>query len=225
MGHDSQPANTAADGKGSDPKSRDIHGAHCIATMIESIASSKQKATTQPALRACTWFTCCMLTLLAPRPVDAQQPSVKDLHFLVGTWQTEEHHLASGWWEKSTRTGTYILDSTYLQLESVAVNSSGKKRTYRFLIHYDSDTDQFEMVCIYSNWPKVRTEILVWDQSNRTIKLTGKPEADEYSERTGLMQFTSDFSAYTWKGANKSGKVDNPRVFEYEEKGKRVTNH
>ena len=114
------------------------------------------------------------------------------------------------------------MDSTYLQLESVAVNSSGKKRTYRFLIHYDSNTDQFEMVCIYSNWPKVRVETLTWDKQSRTLKIVGKPNEDEYSERTGLIQFSPDFSGYTWKGANKSGEAANPRIFEYEEKGTRV---
>jgi hypothetical protein len=48
--------------------------------------------------------------------------------------------------------------------------------------------------------------------------------ADEYSERTGIIQFNSDFTAYTWRGINKSGRPEQPRIFEYEEQGRRVGN-
>jgi hypothetical protein len=151
----------------------------------------------------------------------AQQESVKDLDFLIGTWQTEEHNKAGDWWEKSTRTGIFILDEQYIQLESVAVSSTGKKRTYRFLIHYDSQSKQFEMISIYGNYPKSRTEIMEWDKNNRKLTLKSKPSEDEYSDRAGVIQFNDDFTEYIWTGSNKSGDPQKPRIFEYEEVGKK----
>jgi hypothetical protein len=152
----------------------------------------------------------------------SQEASIRDLDFLIGTWQTEEHNEASGWWEKSTRTGTYILEGQYLQLESISVSSTGKKRTYRFLIHYDNRNKQFEMVCIFSNWPKVQIDLLIWDKASRTLTLKNKPIDDEYSERAGVIEFNADYNEYTWTGANKSGDPKAPRIFEYVEKGKKM---
>jgi len=152
------------------------------------------------------------------------QATVKDLHFLVGTWEAEEHNKEKTWWEKCTRSGTYILDSTYIQLESVAVSSTGKKRTYRFMIHYDKTAKQFEMVCMYSNWPKVQVNFLEWDSEKRTLTLRNKPEAEEYGARTGAIQFSADYDTYTWKGINKSGDRQKPSIWEYEESGNRTNN-
>ncbi len=152
----------------------------------------------------------------------AQTTTVKDLHFLIGAWEAEEQNKEKNWLERCTRTGTYVLDSTYIQLESVAINSSNKKRTYRFLIHYDSKSKQFEMIGLFSNWPKVRTEILEWDKANRKLILKSKPASDEYSEREGVIQFNEDFTAYKWTGINKSGDRMKPNIWEYEEIGKRI---
>jgi len=154
---------------------------------------------------------------------NAQHSSIKDLEFLIGTWQTEEHNKAGDWWEKSTRIGTYILDDQYIQLESSSISSTGKKRTYRFLIHYDNKVKQFEMICIYSNYPKYRTELLELDKQGRRLLLRSKPTDDEFSERTGTMEFNADFTEYTWTGANKSGDPTKPTVFEFIERGKRTS--
>lgn len=113
-------------------------------------------------------------------------PSVKDLHFLIGTWQVEEVNQGKNWWEKCTRTGTYVLDSTYIQLESVAVSSTGKKRTYRFMIHFDKTVNQFEMICMYGNWSKIQTDLLVWDREKRILTIRNKPQEGEYVERIGV---------------------------------------
>ena len=68
--------------------------------------------------------------------VFSQQKSIKDLDFLIGKWEVREDNTEKNWWEKSKRTGRYILDSTYIELKSAAISSSGKKRTYRWFIHF-----------------------------------------------------------------------------------------
>lgn len=170
------------------------------------------------------FFTGALISaLVVTTACNAQHPSIKDLEFLIGTWETEEHSKTGDWWEKSTRSGTYILDAQYIQLESSSISSTGKRRTYRFLIHYDNRSKRFEMISIYSNYPKYRTEILEWDNQGRKLQLRSQPIDDEFSERTGTMQFNEDFSEYTWTGTNKSGDPKKPSVFEFIEQGKRTS--
>jgi hypothetical protein len=152
----------------------------------------------------------------------AQQSTIKDLNFLIGAWEAKEHNKEKAWWEECTRTGTYILDSTYIQLESVAISSTGKKRIYRFLIHYNSVVRQFEMVSMYSNWPKIQNDILDWNKERRVLTIRNKPEEGEYTERVGMMQFNEDLTSYKWTGINKSGDRTKPNIWEYEEIGKRL---
>jgi hypothetical protein len=163
-----------------------------------------------------------LILVLLSSKMYAQETTIKDLHFLLGVWQAEEHNKETTYWEKCTRTGTYVLDSTYIQLESVAVSSTGKKRTYRFMIHYDKTAKQFEMICMYSNWPKVQIDFLDWNKETKTITIRNKPETEEYRERVGSMQFSADYSSYIWTGTNKSGERLKPRIWVFEENGKRI---
>lgn len=151
-----------------------------------------------------------------------QHTSIKDLQFLIGTWEAVERNKENTWWEKCTRTGTYMLDSTYIKLESVAVASTGKQRTYSFMIHYDKTAGHFEMIGMYSNWPKIRVEFLDWDSESRTIRLQSKPDGGEYSERVGTIKFNEKFDSYVWTGVNKSGDRLNPAVWEFTERGQRM---
>jgi hypothetical protein len=162
-----------------------------------------------------------MLGLLSSK-MYAQPATIKDLYFLIGTWEAEEQNKEKNWSEKCTRVGTYVLDSTYIQLESVAVSSTGKKRGYRFLIHYNSAVHQFEMVSIYSNWPKMQHDILDWNTVKRALTIRSKPEEGDYAERIGTMQFNEDFTTYKWAGINKSGDRMKPNIWEYQEIGKRI---
>lgn len=90
------------------------------------------------------------------------------------------------------------------------------------MIHYDKTAGHFEMIGMYSNWPKIRVEFLDWDSENRTIRLQSKPDEGEYSERIGTIKFNKKFDSYTWTGVNKSGDRLNPAVWEFTELGKRV---
>ena len=147
--------------------------------------------------------------------------SIKDLDFLTGEWKVKEDNSENDWWEKSTRTVQYALDSTYIVLEASAISSSGKERTYLWYIHHNSKKNQFEMVSMFSNWHKAQFDILIWEPKERKliIKNGTDPNADEYHERYGEMVFNEDFDEYVWIGENKYGDRNNPSIWKYVEKG------
>ena len=165
-----------------------------------------------------------ILLLINVLDVFSQEKSIKDLAFLIGTWEVREDNEEEKWWEQSTRTAHYTLDSTYIELESVAISSSGKERTYRWLIHYNSKAEQFEMVSMYSNWHKVQFDILTWDIGSRQLIIRNGVAAnsDEYHERYGEIVFDENFNNYIWKGENKYGDRDDPGIWKYIEKGLRI---
>ena len=150
-----------------------------------------------------------------------QDSSISDLSFLIGTWEVREDNDERTWWEESTRTGRYILDSMYIELDAVAISSSGKKRTYRWLIHYNWEAGQFEMVSFFSNWPRVQFDVLNWDPLTRKLTIVNKPNPDLYHERFGVLEFSADFNSYVWTGENKSGDPSKPNIWRYVEKGER----
>ncbi len=154
----------------------------------------------------------------------AQEKKIQDLDFLIGEWKVREDNKEENWWEKSTRTARYVLDSTYIELESKALSSKGKRRTYRWYIHYNSKAQQFEMVSMFSNWHKVERDILHWDSENRklTVQNISDSNSNEYHERFGEISFDESFNKYVWKGENKYGDPREPSIWKYVEKGSRI---
>ncbi|WP_370090118.1 hypothetical protein [Ekhidna sp.] len=155
---------------------------------------------------------------------DSSEQSIQDLEFLIGTWKVREDNKEKTWWEESTRIGSYILDSTYIELSAFAVTSTGKKRTYLWLIHHNKKTQQFEMISMFSNWYKMQFDKLNWDSNNRIliIQSGGDPGSNEYHDRYGELVFDEDFNGYVWNGRNKYGDESNPSIWEYVEKGTKV---
>ncbi len=172
-----------------------------------------------------------LLFVLILTPVQSQQTNkkttIKDLDFLIGIWEVREDNIEKAWWEKSTRVGAYILRGTVIELKTTAISSSGKERTYLWLIQYNKKTEQFEMVSIYSNWHIMLFDILHWDLEQRTLTIRNNKQrsTNEYSERFGKIVFEEDYNAYTWKGKNKYGDPNKPSIWNYIEKGTRIKEH
>jgi len=165
-----------------------------------------------------------IISLIITGNVFSQEKSIKDLEFLVGAWEVREDNNENDWWEKATRTGRYILDSTYIELNATAISSTGKERTYRWFIHYNSKKNQFEMVSMFSNWHEVLVDILIWDSTKRKLTIRNNVDlnSDEYHERYGEIIFDENFKSYIWTGENKNGDPNNPSIWKYVEKGSRI---
>lgn len=162
----------------------------------------------------------CMFNSLVT--INAQ--SINDLDFLIGKWEVREDNKEKDWWEKSTRIGQFVLDSMYIELKSNALSSSGKKRTYRWYIHFNSKTQEFEMISLFSNWHSVLFDILDWNKESRKLTIRNKIDLNtsDYHERFGEIIFSEDFNLYEWKGQNKYGDANSPSIWNYIEKGIRI---
>ena len=75
--------------------------------------------------KALIWICLITLTGAVTAQGNTNPPSIRDLDFLIGTWEVREDNREKGWWEESTRKGSFILDSTYIKLSATAVTSSG----------------------------------------------------------------------------------------------------
>ncbi|MEQ8906250.1 hypothetical protein [Ekhidna sp.] len=172
------------------------------------------------------WICLIALTGMVTAQENTNSPSIRDLDFLIGTWEVREDNEEKEWWEESIRKGSYILDSTYIELSAIAISSSGKERTYLWLIHYNAKDQQFEMLSMFSNWYKMQFDVLNWDKAKRTLTIEsgGDPGSNEYHERFGEMVFNENYNGYIWKGKNKYGDEDNPGIWEYVEKGSKTEN-
>ena len=148
--------------------------------------------------------------------------SIKDLDFLVGTWEVREDNIDKNWWETATRIGKYVLKENFIELKAESIDSNGRKREYRWYFHYNKRAKQFEMTSMFSNWHKVQSDILEWDVKSRTLTIRNNSAVSEFPKRYGKMVFSKDFKSYVWKGENKSGDPKKPRIWRYIEKGFRV---
>lgn len=148
--------------------------------------------------------------------------SIKDLDFLIGTWEVREDIEDKGWWEKAIRVGKYVLKGNFIELKANSIDSNGKEREYSWFINYNKKTKQFEMTSMFSNWYKVQSDILEWNAKKRTLTIRNKPMGGEFHERLGKMIFDKNFKSYVWKGENKYGDPNKPGIWRYIEKGTRT---
>ena len=163
-----------------------------------------------------------LLMLWLPIGIIAQEKGIKELDFLIGTWETREDNIETGWLETATRDISYALKDNYIELKATSMDSNGRAREYYWYINYNKKAQQFEMVSMFSNWHKTQFDILEWDPPKRKLTIRNRPDREsEFSERFGELIFSEDFNTYTWKGENKYGDPNNPSVWKYIEKGVR----
>jgi hypothetical protein len=86
----------------------------------------------------------------------AAQSPLDPLRPLLGVWDTRDiYYPAAGdsSIEIGVRTCELVMNDTYIQCETRASRAGGRARTYRFMINYNRNTSQFEMLSIWSNVP------------------------------------------------------------------------
>src|SRR5688572_24214767 len=111
----------------------------------------------------------------------SQDNSIRDLHMLIGKWKTEDIYMKgtpSELIDKGERTCQYILNDTYINCETISVNSTGARRKYQFLINYNNITGQYEMISIYSNWPMKRQDVITIHENGKVLEIIGQPDTE-----------------------------------------------
>ncbi|MEM9548067.1 MAG: hypothetical protein AAGA77_18950 [Bacteroidota bacterium] len=166
-----------------------------------------------------------LLSVFLIQDINAQEGKLQNLDFLIGTWETREEIADKGWWETSTREIEYTLGGNYIRLNAKSIDSNGREREYSWFINYNKNTEQFEMISMFSNWYKTQFDVLTWNEEDRTLVIQHKEGMDEeYHERYGEMTFSEDFKNYTWKGENRYGDPNDLGIWRYVETGQKIGN-
>lgn len=112
-------------------------------------------------------------TLFMIAAISCSSQSIKDLDFLIGTWQVEETILPgrdNEYQEKGTRTCEYYLDGSFIKCEaSTVVSRNGKKRSYAYYINYDKEEDCFWATNFASDFPLHGLHQWFLDKENQQI--------------------------------------------------------
>ncbi len=98
-----------------------------------------------------------LLLMLVVLSSHAFSQSIKDLDFLIGTWNVEETiypGTKKAYQEKGTRTCEYYLNGSFIKCESeTVVQKNGKKRYYAYLINYDQSENCFHATNLANDFP------------------------------------------------------------------------
>ncbi len=114
-----------------------------------------------------------LTTLLVSIALSCPGQSIKDLDFLIGTWEVEETILPgrdNEYQEKGTRTCEYYLDGSFIKCEaSTVITHTGKKRTYAYYINYDQKEDCFWATNFANDFPLHGLHQWFLDQENQQL--------------------------------------------------------
>jgi len=123
--------------------------------------------------------------------------SIKDLDFLVGTWDTHEviyEGTPKEYIETGERVCAYYMDSTYIKCETKGLRK-GKPRTYAFLFNYDAQKKHFQLLKIFGDYSFYANKSwkIDWEQQLILEEDTG---GDQY---IGNIDF-ADPNRIIWRG-------------------------
>lgn len=110
-----------------------------------------------------------LIPMIISEGIIAQEKGIKELDFLIGTWETREENKENGYWETSIREIKYTLKENYILIKSNSIDFNGRKREYNWYINFNKKSNRFEMVSMFSNWHKTQFDVLEWDKEKRTL--------------------------------------------------------
>lgn len=148
----------------------------------------------------------CAMMVIASTSLFAQ--SIKDLDFLIGTWDVSEvvfPGTSREYVETGVRECAYYLNENYIKCETNGIRK-GRKRQYTFLFNYRKDEKKFRLLKLSSDFPG--QSIKSWE-IKPDLKLI-------FEEDVAGEQFISDISfedrdKIIWRGwSPKNGK--NPEL-------------
>ena len=155
--------------------------------------------------------------VLLPAQADSadERPSIKDLDFLVGTWQIrfeihDTHQPERGVIiiEEGTQTCRYDLpmngEPRFIVCEGDVTGTddspvlAGRQRTFRESIRYNRFIEGFERIGQFSNWPSHAEERVFFHPESRELELRGRLAVqDGMRERyEDMYTFSEDYRSY-----------------------------
>ncbi|MEQ8928110.1 MAG: hypothetical protein RLO81_19995 [Fulvivirga sp.] len=104
----------------------------------------------------------------------ASGQSIKDLDFLIGEWEVEETIMPGTdkeYKETGKRRCSYFLNDSCILMEAeTTISTSGRKRTYMYIINYDIKENCYWATAVASDFPKQGLHKWFLDKENKIIK-------------------------------------------------------
>ncbi len=136
-----------------------------------------------------------------------QEPSIKDLDWLIGSWDYADQAVKSDYTDTGQRECRYTLMQQYIVCESKGVTHTGKERNYLFYINYNKRNERFEMVALFNDYSGKNLYILDVSKDGYVINLKNH----EWNN-TGLKQLSEAEITYDgeseWKWQIRFGDID-----------------
>lgn len=133
--------------------------------------------------------------------------SIRDLDWLIGSWDFVDVSVTRKYRETGTRTCSYTLDEKYLVCQSIGTSQSGKERTYIFFLNYNSIDDRFEMVAMFGDYPRKNLYIVEVSENGHRLDLKNSTWTDDGLTKNNEATLTYDGeSQYVWE--IRSGEPD-----------------
>lgn len=114
-------------------------------------------------------------TLLVLGFESGQAQSIKDLDFLIGTWEVEET-LYPGtdkeYKEKGTRSCEYYMLDSFIKCEAeTTVSKTGKNRVYVYLINYNKWGEYYQAINFSNDYPAYSHQQWYLDVDKKEIRI------------------------------------------------------
>ena len=137
------------------------------------------------------------------------KPTIQDLDFLVGTWEVSfdfynprEPGSEPRFFETGVVTCSYDMEfngvAKFIVCEGKMDGSNGWKRTFKEYTEFNSLKDSFERIAIYSNWPGMARDLVIFDSEKKVLDVRGTLDVEDHivERYQDYYNFNDDFSAY-----------------------------
>jgi len=137
------------------------------------------------------------------------KPTIQDLDFLIGTWD-----VTFGFYDPRkpgsevalTEKGIVICKfdmefngiAKFIVCEGKMDGSNGWKRTFKEYTEYNRLKNTFERIAIYSNWPGMARDQVIYNSEERLLDIRGTLDVQNHlvERYQDYYRFNEDFTAY-----------------------------
>lgn len=115
---------------------------------------------------------------MSSNAAEPEQPLGK-LGWLLGNWTFEDAQVNGEYWERGTRNCALVLDEQYIRCESRGISNKGHRRSYHFILGYNSMDSRYEMLGLTSSYPRQNLYIITPSRDGHTLELSNHFWTDE----------------------------------------------
>ena len=148
-------------------------------------------------------IACFVLLLPVFAATIASAQSVRDLDFLIGEWDVTETILPGSeneYRETGVRSCAYYLDDSFIKCEAqTVVSTSGKKRTYAYLVNYDSRNGWFSATGIANDFPLHSNHRWFLDEDRKKITFVTPRNVNDDQFFRGTIEYDGK-DTIVWQG-------------------------